>query len=390
MEGLKPDVAPIRPCVPDGTHPQCHTWVEGNIVGALVVYVDGLLVSAPLDIHKAFMAALRTNWSIAEPEFLGPGDNMSESLRFLGMDIDLDPEDGHLVVHQQVYIQDVLVKYAPLYQLRPKDTPRQPESFAGMRNLTKSPDQGESLFLVGVIGSLLSISLRTRPDITWAVPRVASLVASGPELCKVRLKHLLQYLHHTINFGLKYTSMDSFDGFTHVYTDASLCPTGEKSHQGVAITLGPNLISWASNRQALVALSSAEAELIALVFGLQLGESIRAQISEWLQTLVTLRGHCDNAVVVRYGSQLSYSASRTRHLAMRAAWVYDLCAIGHPSLTYVSTSEQVADALTKGLSALKNQRARLLLCLTTHLFAGDVLRPPRVYHIPCAATFCHI
>ena len=68
VQGPKPKVVSNRPCVPDGTHPDCHTWVASHIVGALIVYVDDLLVSAPLDINQAFMASLKSKWTTSEPE----------------------------------------------------------------------------------------------------------------------------------------------------------------------------------------------------------------------------------------------------------------------------------------------------------------------------------
>ena len=51
----------------------------------------------------------------------------------------------------------------------------------------------------------------------------------------------------------------------HCYTDASWAPgpEGGYSHQAVAIDLGSNLVASQSQRQSLVALSSAGAELIA-------------------------------------------------------------------------------------------------------------------------------
>ena len=47
--------------------------------------------------------------------------------------------------------------------------------------------------------------------------------------------------------------------------DASWAPEGDYSNQAVAIYLGSNLVAWQSQRQSLVALSSAEAEFIASV-----------------------------------------------------------------------------------------------------------------------------
>eukprot|EP00971_Amphidinium_carterae_P200675 3982234-Amphidinium_carterae.1 len=56
-----------------------------------------------------------------------------------------------------------------------------------------------------------------------------------------------------------------------VYADASFSPAGAKSHTGIAIiykTIGSgHLLTWHSHKQPIVAMSSAEAELIALSTG---------------------------------------------------------------------------------------------------------------------------
>ena len=76
---------------------------------------------------------------------------------------------------------------------------------------------------------------------------------------------LAQYLKWTLHFALFYEPVT--DRKWHCYTDASWSPEGDYSHQAVAIYYDTNLVAWQSQRQSLVALSSAEAELIASVLG---------------------------------------------------------------------------------------------------------------------------
>eukprot|EP00971_Amphidinium_carterae_P037093 728828-Amphidinium_carterae.1 len=62
--------------------------------------------------------------------------------------------------------------------------------------------------------------------------------------------------------------------------DASFAPTGEASHEGVALIyggssqlqLGGNLVHWKSTRQSLISKKSCESELLALVSGAELVE----------------------------------------------------------------------------------------------------------------------
>ena len=137
------------------------------------------------------------------------------------------------------------------------------------------------------------MSLRTRPDIAWAVSRIAILATEHPTEAWRRLKHVLQYLRWTLDFCMVFTP--NTDQTLYCYTDASLSPTGGRSHQGIAIYWGSNLIAWQSNRQSLVATSSAEAELIACVAGAQLSLALLVQLGEYHQHSVMLAMLCDNS-----------------------------------------------------------------------------------------------
>eukprot|EP00971_Amphidinium_carterae_P099093 1959524-Amphidinium_carterae.1 len=176
--------------------------------------------------------------------------------------------------------------------------------------------------LASILGSLLWLSLRTRPDISWAVSR------------------------WTLDFALVYSG--HHEGNTlDVYTDASWSPTGEKSHSGLCTYYRGNLVAWNSKRQSLTALSPAEAELIACVSGAQLGLSLRTQLEEMMQMKIDLVLYCDNAAVTQLVSHLNASSTRTRHLSMRGAWLHDLHQRQALSLFFIDTHEQKADALTK-------------------------------------------
>eukprot|EP00975_Prorocentrum_lima_P035403 7434663-Prorocentrum_lima.AAC.1 len=70
----------------------------------------------------------------------------------------------------------------------------------------------------------------------------------------------------TWNWGLKIRPHNQKCDLA-IVTDASLAPGGGRSHEGITIFHGPNLISWKSARQNLTALSSCEAELVGMVAG---------------------------------------------------------------------------------------------------------------------------
>jgi hypothetical protein len=78
------------------------------------------------------------------------------------------------------------------------------------------------------------------------------------------VKHVLRYLRGTIGHGLRYTS--SFDMRLQEYTDSHWegSTVDRQSTSGCCFTLGSAMVSWCSRKQTFVALSTAEAEYIAL------------------------------------------------------------------------------------------------------------------------------
>ena len=153
----------------------------------------------------------------------------------------------------------------------------------------------------------------------------------------------------------------------HCYTDASWAPEGDYSHQTVAIYLGSNLVAWQSQRQSLVALSSAEAELIASVWGNRLTLSLYGRLSEIILSKPSYITYCDSSAVVQLTQQLSAGKTRARHLSIRASWLRHHVNHESVSMQFVPTAHQKADILTKGLTAylreLARQGLRLQICV---------------------------
>lgn len=78
----------------------------------------------------------------------------------------------------------------------------------------------------------------------------------------VTTKHVLRYLHETINLGLRYVARDvRLHGFTNTYWVGNVVDM--KSTYGCCFSLGSTMISWMGKKQNFVALSTVEAKYIA-------------------------------------------------------------------------------------------------------------------------------
>ena len=209
-----------------------------------------------------------------------------------------------------------------------------------------------------------------RPDIAWATSRAASLITHDPDQCFIRVKHICQYLQHTLKYALRYVPVPPTSKHKlWVLGDASFAPTGEKSQQGIVVyhgitsscRQGGNLVQWRSSRQDLVAKSTCEAELIETSEALQQGENSLIVISEMLNASCDIEVSSDNAGLhmVRNGSETAW---RTRHISVKALWLHQMSRRGI-KFTYQSTSDMADDSLTKGLGASRLPRIKEDLCL---------------------------
>ena len=134
------------------------------------------------------------------------------------------------------------------------------------------------------MGKLLYLSTRTCPEIAFAVSSVARYTAQPTEEHWEAIKHLFRYLVDTINYGIIYTkSCDSVEctGFTDADWGGDL--DDRKSTLGYIFKLGGGPISWCSKKQSCIALSTSEAEYIALTSAAQEGIWLQQLKSELLR-----------------------------------------------------------------------------------------------------------
>ena len=113
-----------------------------------------------------------------------------------------------------------------------------------------------------LIGALQYLTI-TRPDIQFAVNRVAQRMHQSREHDYHCLKRILRYIFGTLGRGLLIQPGDlELRGFSD--SDWANDKNDRKSTSGFLIFLGPNLISWCTKKQLKVSRSSTEAEYCAL------------------------------------------------------------------------------------------------------------------------------
>ena len=210
------------------------------------------------------------------------------------------------------------------------------------------------------VGSLLYLSIATRPDITYAVSNVAKFCAKPTKEHWVAVKRIFRYLKGTQQYGLLYSKSDSSNcvGFSDADWGGDL--DDRKSTSGYLFQVGGTAISWRSKKQTCVALSTAEAEYIALASAVQ--ESL------WLQQLVTdLKKEEVKSMVMYEDNQSAISMTknpqfhgRAKHIDIKYHFVREQVGSGKLELKYCKTNDMIADMMTKGLSGEQFEKLRLM------------------------------
>lgn len=113
-----------------------------------------------------------------------------------------------------------------------------------------------------IVGCLRYL-LHTRPDLSYSLGVVSRYMQNPRESHTHAIKQILRYLRGTILLGIKYEISDELKLL--VYSDSShnVDVDDGRSTTGHILFLGKSPITWCSQKQEMVALSSCEAEFMA-------------------------------------------------------------------------------------------------------------------------------
>ena len=190
--------------------------------------------------------------------------------------------------------------------------------------------------------------LGSRPDISYAVSKVSQYSTNPNATHWAAVKRIFRYLAGTSTRGLLYQGQGTGKG----YTDADWGSGDDrKSIGGYTFLLNGAAICWNSKKQTTIALSSTEAEYMALTQATK--ESI------WLQGLLEdlrarkhlkeLRGiSIDNQGALALAKNPEFHA-RTKHIDIQYHFIRQHIEEGRITLEYCPTSEMTADIFTKAL-----------------------------------------
>ena len=270
--------------------------------------------------------------------------DLGELSYFLGVKV--EQRNNSVWIGQSAYTANLLEAFG-MADCKPVSTPVNIGS-----KLTKATDDDKCVDqqkYQSAIGSLMYLSVVTRPDIAFTVSSLARFSSKPTNEHWTALKRLLRYLKGTMTHGILYTKEDP-DTFIG-YSDADWAGDidDRKSTSGYIFLLSGGAISWRSQKQKCVALSTAEAEYIAL--------ASTAQESVWLRQLFAELTNSSEAPTLIYEDNQSAITmtknpqfhGRAKHISIKHHFIREQVAQGSIVLDYCPTNEMTADIFTKGL-----------------------------------------
>jgi hypothetical protein len=333
----------------------CRDTEHGTII--FVVHVDDIISAASVPEENArFKDELRTKWDITD---------LRPAKFALGIAIDRDETTKAICISQMAFIDRILERFNQS-DAHPVNTPmvqgcqiRRPDKSAPI-----SPELADWVNKTPyreLVGSLNYVAIATRPDIAYAVGRLASVLdCYRPDHWSAAIR-VLRYLKgtRTLRLALGGHMSNTLSGYSD--SDYANCPDTSRSIAGYCFSLGSGVISWRSKKQDIVADSSCYAEYVAL-HGASNEAIFLRQLLQGIGVLDPEKSppthiFCDNDAAVRL-TQDSVWHSNTKHFHVKYHSTRDEVAASELTVLRVPSTNNVADILTKALSGPVFERLR--------------------------------
>jgi hypothetical protein len=272
----------------------------------------------------------------------------------LGMRIQRDRKLKTLSIDQELYINKVLKQFK-MENCKSAITPEEVTKLLS----NQQDHQIDIKTYQSLVGALMYAAISTRPDITHAVNMISRYLSNPGSTHLIAGKRILRYLKDTTKLGLLYKGLDNNNNNINIeikaYTDADWAGDLDerKSTTGYIIMINNCIVSWVSQKQKTVALSTAEAEYMAISAGVQEIKWIRQLLEELSfkqqQPSILIS---DNQAAIAI-SENDVHHHRTKHIDIRHHFIRDSIKQKEIQVKWIQSEQQLADVLTKGLAKNK-------------------------------------
>ncbi|GJZ56211.1 retrovirus-related pol polyprotein from transposon TNT 1-94 [Tanacetum coccineum] len=266
---------------------------------------------------------------------------MGEMKFFLGLQIHQSPKG--IFINQAKYALEILKKHN-MDNCHSIGTPLATKPKLDVDLSGEPVDQSDYRSKIGSLMYLTS----SRPDLVQAVCYCARYQARPTQKHLKEVKRIFKYLKGTINMGLWYPKDSGFELTAFSDADHAGCLDTRKSTSGGIQFLGDKLVSWMSKKQNCTAMSSAEAEYVALSASCAQVMWMRTQLQDYGFNYNKIPLYCDSQSAIAISCN-PVQHSRTKHIHTRYHFIKEQVENGIIELYFVRTEYQLADMFTKAL-----------------------------------------
>ncbi len=346
-----------------------------QLVAMLSITVDDLLLSYKTeDTQQIFYNKLSSAFDVTTP---------SDTTRMKFLSLHIFQSSHGTSIDQTTHINQILATWFDNgHPTRIVNSPF-PTDSAFELALSQSPSlEGSELELYETrfhgafnhtVGKLLHVQQWTRPDINYAVIRLASFTRNPNKYAFLGLEHLMQYLHSHLHEPIFYPcrpmgspqtidyhfspkqSLQYLLPSNYIYCSDSafgnILPERRTMQANCALFNG-SIVAWSTNIQSSIAADSTDAEIRALYTTIKRIVSlshflVSSDIQQILSSPITLYG--DNQASINIITQNKIS-SRSRHLDIPVTYSYEQMTKKYFELRHIHSKLNAADASTKALS----------------------------------------
>ncbi|KAJ3474391.1 hypothetical protein NLI96_g12482 [Meripilus lineatus] len=324
-----------------------HRSSSGDILIIAIHVDDSTIVANSLRFLSKFKERISQRFEMTD---------LGEIRFLLGFEITRDRPARTIHLSQRAYLTDIISRFN-LTDSYPLSIPIPPGTILSIEQSPQTAEEIQDMKMVPyreLIGALMYASIGTRPDISFSVSLLAQFMSNPGRAHWEAAKRVLRYVKGTLDYRLTYGSTTSG---LESFSDADWASQSHRhSISGYIFLIDGGAISWSSKKQPIIALSTAEAEYIALNHAGRELVWLRQLLSEIARPLhhpsILL---CDNQSAIALSRDNMINA-RTKHFDIRYHWIRELVSKNTLTIIYCPTDSMTADILTKSLARPKHDK----------------------------------
>ena len=314
------------------------TKIDNYDILIIVIWVDDILVAGSND---AMINDLKDSLS---QKF--KMKNFGQIKDFLGIQFEFT-ENG-IKMHQSKYIEKILSKFQ-MDDCNPKYVPCD-LSTSKIDFVDSEPFENVRLYRE-IVGSLVYLMTCTRPDLSYVVTKLSECLEKPTHAHYALCKYVLRYLKGSIDKGLMYyKNREPYVDIDLIgFSDSDWGSAGDrKSLTGYCFKLYDcdSFVSWKTKKQPTVALSTCEAEYLAITHAMQEGLFLRQILIDLKCKQLVISLFVDNRGAIDLAHNPVHHR-RTKHVDIRYHFIRSKIQSGLVKISHVASNDNLADLFTK-------------------------------------------